>query len=79
MTCSPESDADPFAALFAEALSHLGPIELRILHLALSRVTDLQSAGRGAEADALLLRLLHIVQDDQAPFEPSLDPPRLAI
>ncbi|WP_428150828.1 hypothetical protein [Brevundimonas sp.] len=79
MTRFPKSNADPFAALFAEALSHLGPVEMRILHLTLSRVAGLQRSGRGAEADALLLGLLRIVRDDQAPFETSLEPPRLAI
>jgi hypothetical protein len=49
---------------FFAALDDLGPTDLRILHLAMARATALEAAGRGAEADTLLLGLLRIVQDE---------------
>ncbi|CAN5250566.1 hypothetical protein BH10PSE1_BH10PSE1_24790 [soil metagenome] len=60
---APEAVTDAFF----EAVSGLGPVDLRVLHLAMSRAANLEAGGRGADADTLLLRLLRILQEDSRP------------
>ncbi len=60
----PLAGSSPQGEVFADALSGLGPIELRVVHLAMNRAALLEAQGRGAEADALLLGLLRITGAD---------------
>lgn len=52
---------------FLEAVSGLDDTALRVVHLAISRAVALQSSGRGGDADALLLGLLRLIDDEPSP------------
>lgn len=60
------------ATAFFMALEGLGPVDLRILHLAMAKAAQLEAVGRGADADVLLLNLLRMVESEprQALGEP---------
>jgi hypothetical protein len=55
---------DDVSEAFFAALEGLGPVDLRVLYLAMSRAASLEAAGRGADADTLLLGLLRLVQEE---------------
>ena len=62
MTPFDKNDDADFNNAFIRAFSILGPVERRVVQLALSRVAELETAGRGAEGDALLETLSRIVR-----------------
>lgn len=62
MTPFNKNDDADFNNAFIQAFSSLGPVEKRVVQLALSRVVELEAAGRGAEGDALLETLIRIVK-----------------
>lgn len=62
MTTEPPT-GDPVSDAFFSALAGLGPVDLRVMHLAMNRVASLEANGQGGEADILLLRLLRIIED----------------
>jgi hypothetical protein len=51
---------------FLEAITGLDETALRVVHLAISRAVALQSAGREADADAMLLGLLRLMDKEAA-------------
>jgi hypothetical protein len=58
---SESSDAEACAEVFTEALAGLPPVELRVLYLTMSRAAELNALGRSADAEALLLQVLRIL------------------
>ncbi len=68
MTLLDPSDDHSAASEFVHLLSMLGPVEARIVHLAMSRAAELEAAGRGGEADTLLATLLAIVEQGSEPW-----------
>ena len=56
-----------------DALSRLGPVELRVLHLAITKAASLETCGRGAEGDILLLRLLRRLRLPASPVTGMVD------
>ncbi len=64
MAADGSTSADSVAATFAASIEGLGPTDLSIVHLAMTKVIEFEAQGRSAEGEEMLVELLRLMRDE---------------